>query len=52
MSDTSILNFINNHKVTLRYNGKQWIATAKERMVMGDNIRQALTELKRMCRDE
>jgi hypothetical protein len=46
-SDTSLINFMNNHKVSVRYVGNRWVATTEENMGMGTSIRSALINLER-----
>jgi hypothetical protein len=46
-SDTSLINFMHNHKVSVRYIGNRWVATTEENMGMGNSIRSALINLER-----
>jgi len=46
-SDTSLINFIHNHKVSVRFSGKHWVATTEDNMGMGSSIRSALINLER-----
>jgi hypothetical protein len=46
-SDTSLINFMHNHKVSVRYVGNRWVATTEENMGMGNSIRSALINLER-----
>jgi hypothetical protein len=46
-SDTSLINFMHNHKVSVRYVGKRWVATTEDYMGMGNSIRSALINLER-----
>lgn len=46
-SDTSLINFMHNHKVSVRYVGKRWVATTEDNMGMGNSIRSALINLER-----
>ena len=46
-SDTSLINFMHNHKVSVRYVGNRWVATTEENMGMGTSIRSALINLER-----
>lgn len=50
-SDTSLINFMHNHKVSLRYVGKQWVATTEDYMGMGNSLRSALINLERRMYD-
>lgn len=46
-SDTSLINFMQNHKVAVHYDGKRWIATTEDYMGMGKGIRAAIIDLER-----
>ena len=46
-SDTSLMNFMTNHKVSIRYVGKQWVATTENYMGMGNSLRSAVINLER-----
>ena len=46
-SDTSLINFMHNHRVSLRYVDKSWVATTEDYMGMGNSIRSALINLER-----
>ena len=46
-SDTSLINFMHNHKVSVRYVGNRWVATTEDNMGMGNSIRSALINLER-----
>ena len=46
-SDTSLINFMHNHKVSVRYVGRSWVATTEDYMGMGNSIRSALINLER-----
>lgn len=46
-SDTTLMNFMSNHKVSVRYVGNRWVATTEENMGMGNSIRSALINLER-----
>lgn len=46
-SDTSLINFMHNHKISVQYVGKRWVATTKEYLAMGKSIRSALINLER-----
>lgn len=50
-SDTSLINFMNNHKVSVRYVGNRWVATTEHSMGMGNSIRSALFNLERRMRE-
>lgn len=46
-SDTTLINFMQNHKVSVRYDGTRWVATTEYYMGMGNSIRSALIALER-----
>jgi len=46
-SDTSLMNFMHNHKVSVRFVGNRWVATTEDYMGMGNSIRSALINLER-----
>ena len=46
-SDTSLMNFMNNHKVSVRYVGRQWVASTENHMGMGNSLRSSITNLER-----
>tara|TARA_B100000085_G_C18486707_1_gene489548 strand:- start:108 stop:305 length:198 start_codon:yes stop_codon:yes gene_type:complete len=46
-SDTSLMNFMNNHKVSVRYVGRQWVASTENYMGMGNSLRSAIINLER-----
>jgi len=46
-SDTSLINFMHNHKVSVRFVGNRWVASTEENMGMGNSIRSALINLER-----
>lgn len=46
-SDTSLMNFMNNHKVSVRYVGRQWVASTENHMGMGNSLRSAIINLER-----
>jgi adenine C2-methylase RlmN of 23S rRNA A2503 and tRNA A37 len=46
-SDTSLINFMHNHKVSVRLIAPNWVATTEYHMGMGKNIRSALANLER-----
>ena len=46
-SDTSLINFMHNHKVSVRYVGKRWVATTENYMGMGNSLRSAVVNLER-----
>ena len=46
-SDTSLINFMHNHRVSLRYVDKSWVATTEDYMGMGNSIRSAIINLER-----
>jgi hypothetical protein len=46
-SDTSLMNFMSNHKVSIRYVGKQWVATTENYTGMGNSLRSAVINLER-----
>jgi len=50
-SDTSLMNFMTNHKVSIRYVGKQWVATTENYMGMGNSLRSAIINLERRMRE-
>lgn len=50
-SDTSLMNFMNNHKVSVRYVGRQWVASTEDYMGMGNSLRSAIINLERRMYD-
>lgn len=50
-SDTSLMNFLNNHKVSVRYVGRQWVASTEDYMGMGNSLRSAIINLERRMYD-
>lgn len=46
-SDTSLINFMHNHKVSVRFVGNRWVASTEDNMGMGNSIRSALINLER-----
>ena len=46
-SDTSLINFMQNHKVSVRLISPNWVATTEHNMGMGKTIRDALHNLER-----
>ena len=48
-SDTSLVNFMQEHKVAVHYDGKskRWIATTEDYMGKGKGIRSAIIDLER-----
>jgi len=46
-SDTSLINFMHNHKVSVRFVGNRWVASTENNMGMGKSIRSALISLER-----
>jgi len=50
-SDTSLMNFLNNHKVSVRYVGRRWVASTEDYMGMGNNLRSAIINLERRMYD-
>lgn len=50
-SDTSLMNFMNNHKVSVRYVGRQWVASTENYMGMGNSLRSAIINLERRMYD-
>ena len=46
-SDTSLMNFMQNHKVSVCYDGKHWVATTGKFCGLGESIRSALSHLER-----
>jgi hypothetical protein len=53
-SDTTIINFMQNHKVAVRYDGesKRWVATTKGYEGKGKAIRAAIIDLRRKAYEE
>ena len=53
-SDTSIINFMQNHKVSVHYVGesKRWVASTKGYEGRGKAIRAAIIDLKRKAYEE
>ena len=49
-SDTALINFMHNHKVSVRWVGKSWVASTEDYMGMGNSIRSALINLERTMR--
>ncbi len=46
-SDTSLINFMHNHKVSVRWVGRSWTASTEDYMGVGSSIRSALLNLER-----
>jgi len=46
-TDTSLINFMHNHRVSVRFVGNSWVASTEENMGMGNSIRSALINLER-----
>ena len=46
-SDTSLINFMQNHKGAVHYDGTRWIATTEDYMGMGKSVRAAIIDLDR-----
>jgi hypothetical protein len=46
-SDVSLINFMTNHKVSVRFVGRQWVATTEDYMGMGNSLRSAVINLER-----
>ncbi len=46
-SDTSLVNFMTNHKVSVHYDGTRWIATTEDYMGVGTSLRSAVINLER-----
>ena len=46
-SDTSLMNFMHNHKVSVRFVGNRWVASTENNTGMGKSIRSALISLER-----
>jgi len=51
-SDTSLINFMHNHKVSVRWVGRSWVASTEDYMGMGSSIRSALLNLERTIKYE
>lgn len=50
-SDTSLMNFMTNHKVSVHYSGKSWVATTEDYMGQGNSLRSSIIDLKRRMYD-
>lgn len=46
-SDTSLMNFMTNHRVSVRYDGTRWVATTEYYMGMGNSLRSSIIDLQR-----
>lgn len=46
-SDVSLVNFMQNHKVSVRYVGNRWVATTEDNMGMGNSLRSSVINLER-----
>lgn len=46
-SDVSLVNFMQNHKVSVRYVGNRWVATTGDNMGMGNSLRSSVINLER-----
>jgi len=44
-SDTSLINFMHNYQVSVRYEGTRWVATTENHMGQGNTVRSALEDL-------
>lgn len=44
-SDTSLMNMMQNYKVSVRYYGKSWVASTEDHTGMGNSLRSALVSL-------
>lgn len=44
-SDTSLINFMHNHKIAVWYNGNKWVAATDCLQGLGDTVRLALYDL-------
>jgi len=49
-SDTSLMNMMQNYKVSVRYYGKSWIASTEDHKGMGNSLRSALISLDRLIK--
>lgn len=50
-SDTSLMNFMTDHKVSVRYDGTRWIATTEDYMGLGTSLRSSIVDLERKIYD-